>query len=396
MLSSLYEFRRTQQLTPVEPHRKLRQWVVVWVFIYVCLPYCSILTSSSSHMLTNHFLISHNIQASPTRSPVAESSAGTQKPTTGPTTTTPVPIPGGTQEPSVSPSTAPTTAPSQSPSKNPSKEPSVSPSKEVNIFHGCCVSQDINTSLMHMLYVSNLNSFSFTLQPTSNPSLSPSKSPSKTPSSQPSAAPTALPSKEVRFCCCSSEWIYYLSLDLTIPCYRSRHLKHTLTLLFSLHIWFVSQPTSSPSLFPSRSPSDGTCAVTATNNGSGCQGINNKPYCCKRDNGNGNGDHDKCTTSGGVSSCKKGIASPNTCEQLPNSAANATPPKGPNGNACTGSDICCVQITSGNKGNTFGTCVSVETCNTLVPTCDLAAAGDTCSGNSDCCSGNCKNSKCKK
>jgi len=82
----------------------------------------------------------------------------------------------------------------------------------------------------------------------------------------------------------------------------------------------------------------------------------------------GNGDVDKCTNANSaVNSCKEGIASANTCEFLSPSLAEAQKPPGQqqNGSACTGSDICCVQIarpeTSG-KGITFGECLSEDQC----------------------------------
>ena len=108
----------------------------------------------------------------------------------------------------------------------------------------------------------------------------------------------------------------------------------------------------------------------ATNDSQNCPV--NKPVCCKRDNGVGNGDVDKCTNANSaVNSCKEGVASANTCAFLPPTLEEAEKPPGrqQNGSACTGSDICCVQIarpeTSG-KGITFGQCLSIDDCNALV------------------------------
>lgn len=130
----------------------------------------------------------------------------------------------------------------------------------------------------------------------------------------------------------------------------------------------IPADTFPPSTSPTASPTTDDPTCVATDDSPNCPG--DKPVCCKRDNGNGNGDVDKCTNANSaVNSCKEGVASGNTCGLLPASASDATGPPGrvENGEACTGSNICCVQIaeTSG-KGITFGQCLSIDDCNALV------------------------------
>ena len=99
-------------------------------------------------------------------------------------------------------------------------------------------------------------------------------------------------------------------------------------------------------------PGSNTCSVES--NLSACDG--NKPYCCNKDNGNGSGDLDKCTTKGGVRSCKAGIASPNTCSQMkPSSNAKNNEV----GVECEGGLFCCVQE-QGNKK--WGSCMTQAEC----------------------------------
>lgn len=126
----------------------------------------------------------------------------------------------------------------------------------------------------------------------------------------------------------------------------------------------IPADTFPPSTSPTASPTTDDPTCVATDDSPNCPA--NKPVCCKRDNGNGNGDVDKCTNANSaVNSCKEGIASANTCEFLPPSLAEALKPpdQQQNGSACTGSNICCVQIarpeTSG-KGITFGECLSED------------------------------------
>jgi len=79
---------------------------------------------------------------------------------------------------------------------------------------------------------------------------------------------------------------------------------------------------------PSTSPTTDDPTCVATDDSPNCPV--NKPVCCKRDNGNGNGDVDKCTNANSaVNSCKEGIASANTCEFLSPSLAEAQKPPGP-------------------------------------------------------------------
>lgn len=103
-------------------------------------------------------------------------------------------------------------------------------------------------------------------------------------------------------------------------------------------------------------PGSNTCSVE--HDLSACDG--NKPYCCNRDNGNNNGDYDKCTTQGGVRSCKAGIASPNTCGQIkPSSNAKNNEV----GEECEGGLFCCIQE-QGNKK--WGSCMTQADCEAAV------------------------------
>ena len=104
-------------------------------------------------------------------------------------------------------------------------------------------------------------------------------------------------------------------------------------------------------------PGSNTCSVES--NLSACDG--NKPYCCNKDNGNGSFDLDKCTTQGGVKSCKAGIASPNTCSQMkPSSNARNNEV----GVECEGGLFCCVQEQGNNKK--WGSCMTQADCEAAV------------------------------
>ena len=101
-------------------------------------------------------------------------------------------------------------------------------------------------------------------------------------------------------------------------------------------------------------PGSNTCVVETGVYLDACDG--NKPYCCNKDNGFGNGDGDKCTTKGGVNSCKPGLASPNTCSQLkPSKDAN----KNSKGAECAEGLFCCVQEQGNDK---WGSCMTAEEC----------------------------------
>ena len=83
-------------------------------------------------------------------------------------------------------------------------------------------------------------------------------------------------------------------------------------------------------------PGSNTCVVETGVYLDACN--SNRPYCCNRDNGLGNGDGDKCTTYGGVASCKPGLASPNTCSRLADSKGSRKL-----GEECAEGLFCCVQ-----------------------------------------------------
>ena len=85
-------------------------------------------------------------------------------------------------------------------------------------------------------------------------------------------------------------------------------------------------------------PGSNTCVVETGVYLDACN--SNRPYCCNKDNGFGNGDGDKCTTRGGIALCKPGLASPNTCTGLKTSKDAR---KRDFGEECAEGLFCCVQ-----------------------------------------------------
>ena len=101
-------------------------------------------------------------------------------------------------------------------------------------------------------------------------------------------------------------------------------------------------------------PGSNTCVVETGVYLDACN--SNRPYCCNRDQGFGNGDQDKCTTRGGVASCKPGLASPNTCTRLKTSKDAR---KHDFGEECAEGLFCCVQEQGNDK---WGSCMTAEEC----------------------------------